>query len=227
MMMERSCRLGRTAAALLLASSLSAATEMGPGCRSVAAAPLKPGTRLPNLLAGADLRNAPVGSPAPQGWVIYVLPPNCAACEKTLGEAVRLASSLPPEWAFLTAVPGKPEQVEPFLTRLGLTSPLAARIPQPTLAAFRIAGEPVVYVLDRDWRLLKAYAGPLDSKRAQELASRFKVALASGPKPPAAPSKPGNLCLDQQQAPYSRGAKAEALGLRFRCSPGGVWTFNP
>jgi hypothetical protein len=192
------------------------------------ATPLKPGSQLPNLLVGSSLRNAPVDAPAPRGWVVYVARPDCRACEKTLGEAAGLASSLSPEWAFLVAVPGKPEEVEPFLAGHRLTLPVVTQIQAPTLAAYRISREPAVYVLDRDWRLVEVKTGPLDHRRALALASRLKVdlkALAASPKP--ATTRPGSLCLDQRQAPYSRGAKADALGLRFRCGPGGIWTYIP
>jgi hypothetical protein len=190
---------------------------------------LKSGSQLPNLLVGSSLRNAPVDAPAPRGWVVYAFRPDCRACERAMNEARSLASALPSDWAFLAALPGKPEEVEPFLAGRHLTLPVLTQIPAPTLAAYRISREPAVFVLDRDWRILEVQTGPLDHRRAQALASRLKVALrpTSGDTKPSAPDKPGTLCRDQRQAPYSRGAKAEALGQRFRCGPGGVWTYIP
>ena len=74
--------------------------------------------------------------------------------------------------------------------------------------------------------------GPYQGEVAKKLATRFKVALPAvaavvagsdagraAPPPKGAP----NLCLDHQQLGYSRGAKADVLGLKLQCGPGGVW----
>lgn len=185
------------------------------------------GARLPNVVERAQVRNAPIQEPAPnQGWVVYAFSPSSPASEKDSRNVEALAQVLPRGWTFLT-VATEPQGVPAFVERLHVTVPVLTNVPASTLAAYRIDKVPRTFILDKDWKLLELLDGPFAGAVAAKLASRFKVALPSthqlsGPSTEVKKWPPG-LCLDRQQHPYSRGARAEGLGLKFECGAGGLW----
>jgi hypothetical protein len=195
------------------------------------------GSPLPSLLAEARMRNAPVEVAPPQGgWVVYAFSPASPASEKNSRSVEKLARALPPDWQLL-AVATEPHGAQDFVERLHVTIPVLTQVAEKAVEAYRITSTPRTYVLDKDWKLLEILDGPYEGEVAKKLAARFKVALpaaAAGPdasrgQPPSAgpPSSARNLCLDRQQNVYSRGAKAEVLGWKFQCGPGGVWVPAP
>jgi hypothetical protein len=186
-----------------------------------------PGARLPNLLALAHLRNAPVGKPAPkEGWLVYVFSPRSPKSEKNQARVEELARSLPDSWV-LFAVATEPQELPAFLERLHVTVPVLTQIPAKALSPYRIVSTPRTYVLDKDWTLIEVLDGPLEGRVARKLAERFPSASSPAPArdlaPPGGKPLPSSLCRDHQQYPYSRGASAEALGVKLRCGEGGVW----
>jgi hypothetical protein len=182
------------------------------------------GSRLPNVLQQARLRNAPVGVKAPLGgWVIYVFSPaGCLQCEESSRRIEALARALPPDWALLS-IATEEEGLPSFVERMGVTVPVLTQVPKSTLARYRLTSTPRTYILDKDWELLDVLDGPVQGQVAEKLAARFAVSLEplaqERPKQPAR----SRLCLDKQRYEYSRGAKADALGMRVQCEAGGVW----
>jgi hypothetical protein len=188
------------------------------------------GSALPSLLAEARMRNAPVGVAAPQGgWVIYAFSPMSPASEKNHPSVEKLARALPPGWQFL-AVATEPQRAQDFIERLHVTIPVLTQVAEKALEGYRITSTPRTYLLDKDWKLLEILDGPYEGEVAKKLSARFKVTLPAGAEagrgqlPGTGPANGArNLCLDRQQYGYSRGAKAEVLGWKFQCGPGGVW----
>lgn len=205
---------------------LLALLSFGTACRDGISDTRSPeiGTRLPSVLAEARLRNAPVDEPpAESGWIVYAFSPLSPKSEASHKRVEELARSLPGGWVLL-ALSTETEGVSAFVERLRVTVPVLTQVPAATLKAYKITGTPRTYVLDKDWKLLEILDGPFEGKVAKKLAARFKP---SNPRPQASrpaggPNSPG-LCRDQQQHPYSRGSKAEALGVKLRCGPEGVW----
>lgn len=205
-----------------------------PGCRHQDSGKGDPapeiGSRLPNLLEGSRLRNAPVGVPAPQGgWVVYAFAPSCPSCAADFSRIEALAASLPADWVLLSISTG-PEGLSSYLEPLHVTVPVLDQVPVEALAEYRIASLPRTYILSSDWELLEVLNGAWQGEVAESLGNRFKVAwkpaLEKGQS--GGPGKwPDHLCLDARQGPYSRGAKADVFGLRFRCGEGGVWLPEP
>lgn len=186
-----------------------------------------PGTPLPNLLALAHLRNAPVGEPPPkEGWLVYVFSPRSPKSEKSQARVEELARSLPDSWVLL-AVATESQELPAFLERLHVTVPVLTQIPAKALSPYRIVSTPRTYVLDKDWTLLEVLDGSLEGRVARKLAERFPSSGSPAPAraqaPPGGKPLPSNLCRDRQQYPYSRGANAEALGVKLRCGEGGYW----
>jgi hypothetical protein len=188
------------------------------------------GTRLPSVLAEARMRNAPVGEPpAEGGWIVYVFSPLSPKSEANQKHVEELARSLPSDWVLL-AVATEAEGARAFCERLHVTVPVLTQMPAATLKAYKISAAPGstlrTYLLDKDWRLLEVLEGPYRGKVAEKLAARFKTRPSSEAppmeRPAGGPSSP-NLCRDRQQSPYSRGSKADALGVKLRCGPEGVW----
>ncbi len=186
------------------------------------------GSPLPSLLAEARMRNAPVEVAPPQGgWVVYAFSPASPASEKNSSSVEKLAKSLPPDWVLL-AVATEAHGVQDFVDRLHVTVPVLTQVAEKALESYRVTSTPRTYLLDKDWKLLEVLDGPYQGEVARKLAARFKVALPAaaakgvgpGATPPHAAQK---LCLDRQQLGYSPGAKADALGLKIQCGPGGVW----
>jgi len=213
----------RVSLALLLALGL-ALMDRGAGGGGIRP---DPGSRLPNLLALSQLRNAPVGAPAPkEGWIVYTFSPRSPKCEKNQEHVEELARSLPDSWALL-AVATEPQDLPAFLERLHVTVPVLTQIPPKALSPYRIVSTPRTYVLDKDWTLIEVLDGPFEGRVAKKLAERFPSAGSPAPghdlAPPGGKPLPSSLCRDRQQYPYSRGAAAEALGVKLRCGEGGVW----
>jgi hypothetical protein len=229
---QRSARVGRLA--LLLALALVSIVLLGYGTGNDARGRLPAiGSRLPNVLPRALMRNAPVNAPPPQkGWIVYVFSPGSAASRRNSGNVEQLAHTMPADWAFL-AVATEENGLEEFLKQHRVTVPVLTQVPVGSLAAYGIQSTPRTYILDRDWKLLEVLGGELKGKTASRLAARIGIPLprsgegSEGPRPapnqPDGGSKLRNLCLDGEQRPYSRGAEADALGLKFRCQAGGVW----
>jgi hypothetical protein len=189
----------------------------------------KIGTRLPSVLTQAFLRNAPVAEPpAKEGWIVYSFSPLSAKSEANHKRVEELARSLPRGWVLL-ALSTETEGVSAFVERLHVTVPVLTRLPKTTLNAYKVAGTPRTYVLDKDWKLLEVLDGPFEGKVAKKLESRFKTSQAGKPSdtppggPPGGKPLPRNLCRDNQQAPYSRGAEVNALGVKLQCGMEGVW----
>jgi len=184
------------------------------------------GSPLPSLLAEARMRNAPVDVAPPQGgWVVYAFSPAAPVSEKNNPSVEKLAKSLPPDWVLLS-VATEPHGVQDFVDRLHVTVPVLTQVAEKALESYRITSTPRTYVLDKDWKLLEILDGPYQGEVAKKLAARFKVALpvtAAVTAGAAPPKGTPNLCLDRQQLGYSRGAKADVLGLKLQCGPGGVW----
>jgi len=185
------------------------------------------GAQLPNLVKRAQLRNAPVHEPVPtEGWVVYAFAPSSPASEKNNRNVEALAQALPRGWTLLTLAM-EPTGAGAFVERLHVTVPVLTTVPASTLAAYPIGKAPRTFILDKDWKLLEVLDGPFEGKVAAKLASRFKVKLppAHQLSGPAAEGRkwPSGLCLDRQQRPFSRGAVAEGLGLKFECVGGGLW----
>lgn len=189
------------------------------------------GAQLPNLLHEARLRNAPVGAEAPRaGWVVYAFSPQSSSCVENSARVESLADSLTSDWAFL-AVATEEEGLAPFLDRLRVTVPVVTQTPQEILAAYQLTGSPRTYILDRDWKLLAVLDGAYRGEVADRLASLLNVPIersATGTSPPQDGSPPRQrfppgVCLDNDQDPYSPGAKADVLGQLFQCASGGVW----
>lgn len=204
-----------------------------PGTGASAAGIPQIGSPLPSLLAEARMRNAPVEVAPPQmGWVIYAFSPASTSSEKNIRSVEKLARALPPDWMLL-AVATEPHGVQELIDRLHVTFPVLTQVAERALAGYHITGTPRTYVLDKDWKLLETLDGPYEGEVARKLAARFKVALsavAAGPDAGQGPSQGAgpaggahNLCLDRQQNVYSRGAKADVVGWKFQCGPGGVW----
>jgi len=179
------------------------------------------------------MRNAPVEVAPPQGgWVVYAFSPASPASEKNCRSVEKLARALPPDWLLL-AVATEPHGVQDFVERLHVTVPVLTQVAEKALEGYWITSTPRTYVLDKNWKLLEILDGPYEGEVAKKLAARFKVALPAaatgadagrGQPPHAGPANGArNLCLDRQQYVYSRGAKAEVLGWKFQCGPGGVW----
>lgn len=211
---------------------LLALLSFGIACRAVDSDTRRPeiGTRLPSVLTQARLRNAPVGEPpARDGWIVYAFSPLSPASDDNQKRVEELARSLPRGWALL-AVATEPEGVAAFCERLRVRVPVLTQVPAAILKAYKISSTPRstprTYVLDQDWKLLEVLEGPFEGKVAEKLAARFKTGPAdAGPqvdRTAGGPSSP-NLCRDHQQYPYSRGSKADALGVKLRCGPEGVW----
>ena len=172
------------------------------------------------------MRNAPVGVQAPRtGWVVYVFSPQSPVSEENSGRAQAVAESLPSDWAFLAVA--MEEGLPAFLERVKMTAPVISQVPSETLAAYRVTTIPRTYILDRNWKLLEVLDGAFQGEVADRLASRLKVKITrssdSGPTAQQDQNRPGSMCLDNEQRPYSRGSKADVLGLTFRCGPGGIW----
>lgn len=184
------------------------------------------GKPLPSVLAGARMRNAPVGEPpAQEGWIVYAFSPLSPKSEANQKHAEELARSLPGGWVLL-ALSTETEGVSAFCQRLHVTVPVLTQVPTATLKAYKATATPRTYVLDKDWKLLEVLDGPFEGKVAEKLAARFKTRPSgeTSPtnRPAGGPSSP-NLCRDRQQNPYSRGSKADALGVKLRCGTEGVW----
>jgi hypothetical protein len=190
---------------------------------------LEIGTRLPSVLAGARMRNAPVGEPAPQGgWIVYAFSPLSPESERNQGRVEELARTLPRDWALL-AMATDAQGVPAFCERLHVTVPVLTQVPAADLAAYRITGTPRTYVLDRDWKLLEVLDGPFEGEVAETLAARFPAGPGSGKAPDLAAGPPGGkplprgLCRDRHQGLYSRGSRADALGVQLQCGAEGLW----
>ncbi len=207
---------------------LLALLSLGTACREGLSDTRRPeiGKRLPSVLAEARMRTAPVGEPPAQGgWIVYAfspLSPKSGANQKQVEE---LARSLPSGWVLLT-LSTETAGVSAFVERLRVTVPVLTQVPTATLKAYKVTASPRTYVLDKDWKLLEVLDGPFEGKVVEKLAARFKPKPSgAGPqvdRPAGGPSSP-NLCRDRQQNPYSRGSKADALGVKLRCGPEGVW----
>jgi len=182
------------------------------------------GARLPSVLREARLRNAPVDEPPPSsGWIVYVFSPLDSGSGSQQARVEALTRSLPRGWALLS-VATEAQGVPAFLERTRATVPVLTQVPAATLAAYRVTATPRTYVLDRDWKLLDVLDGPWEGKVAKELAARFGTFGGVPPAGTAADSSlPRNLCRDRQQLPYSRGARADALGVKLQCGMEGIW----
>lgn len=194
-------------------------------CRESDAKGPEIGSRLPSLVSEARLRNAPVGAPAPgNGWLVYFFSPGSSASKDNSARVEALARSLPAGWAFL-AVATEEEGLAAFLDRLRVTVPVATQIPRESLAAYQVTAVPRTYVLDRDWKLVEVLDGAYDGEAVDRLQALLKVPVPSPAQETAAPSPqfPPGVCLDGDQAPYSRGAKADVFGQVFQCGAGGLW----
>ena len=235
-------RRRRIACGFVLLSLVS--LEFFAGCRGPAtggreAGGPEIGSRLPSLLHAMQMRNAPVDVAPPKGgWVIYVFSPGSAESARNNGRVEALAGALPADWILLS-VPTGTREVPAFLERVHVTVPVLTRVPEATLAAYRVTRTPRTYILDPDWQLLEVMDGQLEGAVAEKLAARFNVALplsgqaSRGPElAQGAPdegsgsrsrSRSRNLCRDVHQNPYSRGARANGLGLKLQCGAGGVW----
>jgi hypothetical protein len=207
---------------LLAGSGICTLAEGSPGLPKI-------GSRLPDLIQEARMRNAPVDVKAPRGgWVIYVFSPGSSSCSKNAGSVEQLARSLPPDWVLLS-VATEAQGVAEFVDRHRVTVPVLTQVPEKVLGQYRITGTPRTYILEESWQLVEILEGAFQGQVARRLETRFKVKLPA----PAAPaqsstpprSKPGSasLCLDMRQGRYSHGAKADVLGFTFRCGAGGVW----
>lgn len=183
----------------------------------------KMGARLPSVLTQARMRNAPVDEPpAQEGWIVYAFSPLSPKSEANQKRVEELARSLPRGWVLL-ALSTETEGVSAFVERLHVKLPVLTQLPAATLSAYRIKATPRTYVLDKDWKLLEVLDGPFEGKVAEKLAARFKTRpYTPMERAPNGPSSP-NLCRDHEQYPYSRGSKADALGVKLRCGPEGVW----
>jgi hypothetical protein len=182
------------------------------------------GSRLPSVLTQARLRNAPVGEPPAQsGWIVYAFSPLSPKSEANQKRVEELARSLPSGWVLL-AVSTEIEGVSAFAERLRVRVPVLTQVPAATLKAYKVTSTPRTYVLDQDWKLLEVLDGPFEGKVAKKLAARFKPSNPSPreDQPAGGPGSP-NLCRDRQQNPYSRGSRADALGVKLQCGPEGVW----
>lgn len=184
------------------------------------------GTRLPSVLTQARMRNAPVGEPpATGGWIVYAFSPLSPKSDANQKHVEELARSLPHDWVLLS-IATEADGARAFCERLHVTVPVLTQIPAATLKAYKVNSTPRTYVLDQDWKLLEVLDGPFQGKVAEKLAARFKT-TKTGAGPQGAPSSGGpsspNLCRDRQQYPYSRGSKADALGMKLRCGTEGVW----
>jgi hypothetical protein len=185
------------------------------------------GTKLPNLLAMAHMRNAPVGAPPAQdGWILYAFSPLSPKSEKNQARVEKLARSLPDSWVLL-AVAAESQGVPAFVERHHVTVPVLTQIPAKVLSPYKIVSTPRTYILDKDWKLIEVLEGPFEGRIAKKLAERFppagKQAPAPAPAPPGGKPLPSSLCRDRQQGLYSRGADAEVLGLKMHCGEGGFW----
>ena len=182
------------------------------------------GSRLPSVLSQARMRNAPVGEPPAQsGWIVYAFSPLSPKSEANQKRVEELARSLPPGWVLL-ALSTETEGVSAFAERLRVRVPVLTQVPAATLKPYKVTNTPRTYILDKDWKLLEVLDGPFEGKVAKTLAARFKPSIprAQADRPAGGPDSP-NLCRDSQQAPYSPGSKADALGVKLRCGTGGVW----
>ncbi|HEV2855842.1 MAG TPA: hypothetical protein VHC97_23845 [Thermoanaerobaculia bacterium] len=187
------------------------------------------GTRMPSVLAGARMRNAPVDEPPPQGgWIVYAFSPLSPESERNQGRVEQLARSLPRDWALL-AVATEAQGVPAFCERLRVTVPVLTQVPAADLAAYRITSAPRTYVLDRNWELMEVLDGPFDGEVAEKLAARFPAGPGSvkatnvAEGPPGGKPLPRSLCRDRRQGLYSRGSKADAFGVRLQCGAEGLW----
>lgn len=193
-------------------------------CRENDAEGPRIGSRLPSLLAEARMHNAPVGAPAPrEGWVVYFFSPKSPASEENSARVEALARSLPAGWGFL-AVSTKDEGSVSFLDRLRVTVPVVTLVPPETLAAYQVATVPRTYLLDPGWKLHEVLDGVYRGEVADRLETRLGVTLVPSPAGTtgATPSPPG-VCLDREQDPYSRGARADVFGEAFQCGSGSLW----
>lgn len=175
------------------------------------------------------MRNAPVGVAAPSGgWVVYVFSPGAAASERNQARVEALARALPADWVLLS-VATDAKGVPAYMERLPVTVPVLTQVPEKVFSAYPAGGAPRTYILDKDWKLLEALDGPFEGKVAKRLTDRFKVTWKPSPAPAAGAveARTGGLCRDVEQHEYSRGAKADALGLELRCGMGGVWAAAP
>lgn len=216
-------RASRPVSILLLILALSLVHR---GADSRGISPGK-GTRLPNLLTVALMRNAPVGAPpAKDGWVLYVFSPLSPKSEKNQARVEELSRSLPGSWVLL-AVAAEPQGVPAFMERHHVTVPVLTQIPPKTLSSYQIVSTPRIYILDKDWKVLEVLDGPLEGRVAKRLAERFppsgKPVPALAPAPSGGEPLPSSLCRDRQQGLYSRGARAEVLGVKLRCGEEGFW----
>lgn len=216
---------------ILLLALLSFGTAWG-ASSSDAGTP-ETGTRLPSVLTGARLRNAPVGEPpAREGWIVYAFSPLSPKSEANQKRVEELARSLPRGWVLL-AVSLETEGVSAFVERLHVKVPVLTQVPKAALTAYRVTSTPRTYVLGKDWKLLEILDGPFEGKVAEKLAARFKTsqagkrAGAAQSVPPGGTPPPPNLCRDGRQDLYSRGADADALGMKLRCGMEGVWVPAP
>jgi len=192
---------------------------------------LRPGSQLPNLLQVGRLRNAPVARPAPKsGWVLYVFSPSSPLCASNAPAVATLANSLPEDWVLLSVAMDN-RDLQSFIDRFTVTTPVLTGIPETELTKYQPAASRT-YLLDDSWQLIEILDGPYQGEVAERLSRRLKVQLprvlterAQNPEPSR--KQPirlnGELCLDSQQKPYSRGAKADVLGMRFECGTGGLW----
>ena len=194
------------------------------------------GTQMPSLLEGARLLNAPVGVGLPEkGWVIYAFSPKSSSCAENSSSIEALADSLPRDWA-LISVSTEDDGLLPFLARNHLTIPVLPQASREALAQYRVVSTPRTYILDKDWKLLEVLDGAFRGEVAARLSARFGVpiqpASVEGSSARAQDradtqdqeiGRPARLCLDSEQRPYSRGAKAEVFGELFECGVGGVW----
>jgi hypothetical protein len=231
----------QTLKVLLLSSACMLIPALGLGASGPAG--LETGSRLPNLLLEARVRNLPVDVAAPsRGWVVYFFSPESAASQENGRRAERLASGLPSEWTLL-AVAGEDEGLDAFLQSLHVTSPVLSQISRESLARYRFSKTPRIYILDAGWKLVEVLDGPFQGKSAKKLSARLNIPVALF-APQGAPHKsesstgpnatsqrvgkfPRDTCLDRQQRPYSSGAKANAFGLTFLCGTGGAWAPLP
>lgn len=161
--------------------------------------------------------------------MIYVFAPGTAVPERNQEKVEALARALPADWVLLS-VATDAKAVPAFMERLRVTVPVLTQVPEKVLAAYGRRGAIRTYILDRDWKLLESLEGPFEGKVAKRLADRFQVTWKPSPERAAAApvagvgeERPRPMCRDAGQQEYSRGAKANALGLEIRCGLGGLW----
>jgi hypothetical protein len=187
------------------------------------------GSRLPNLLRETPVRNAPIGQPAPaNGYVVYVFSPeSCPTCEENNPQVQALAAALPAEWALLSVAVDE-TGLTPYMDRISVTVPVLAPVSPKNQAEYKMTAGPRTYLLDSDWRLLEVLDGAYEGEVAKALSARLGIELPSPRQGSGAVQPrqqlPAGACLDNRQRLFSRGAKADALGLRFECGAGGAWT---